>query len=53
MQPPGMGAKKVDIFGPDKLIRMVLTIYSKYLKNLLLQNHKADSLKLAMKHMRT
>ena len=47
MQPPGMGAKKVDIFGPDKLIRMVLTIYS-----LLLQIHKADSLKLAMKHMR-
>ena len=49
MQPPGKREKKVYIFGPDhmtKLVAMPICDKKKQLKNLLLQNHGADCLEI-------
>ena len=45
MEPPWQGVKKVYINGPGHMIKMAaMPIYSKAVKNLLLQNHKSYDL---------
>ena len=47
MEPPWVGGTKVCSNGPDYMIRMAaMPIYGKNLKNLLLQNHKADDFEI-------